>query len=126
MSRKLCPSIGKLLGKPASLSRSSKTGSSDRPYLPQDGSSAPLTLYGCRQCGYVDRADCDGLPGAGANVIGVADRGARCARLRCRGSAARRNDPPISPKCALSAISIGDCEISSEIATLLQFRPGGQ
>src|SRR3954470_13615286 len=52
--RKLCPSIGKLLGKPASLSRLNETGSSDRPYLLQDGSSAPLTdrkgaALGCKR-----------------------------------------------------------------------------
>src|SRR3954471_7052278 len=43
--RKLCPSIGKLLGKPASLPRLRETGSSLRPQLPQDGSSVSLTLH---------------------------------------------------------------------------------
>ena len=42
--RKLCPSIGKLLGKPASLSRINETGSSVRPQPPQDGDSAPLSV----------------------------------------------------------------------------------
>src|SRR3954471_17343459 len=41
--RKLCPSIGKLLGKPASLPRLNETGSSLRPQLPQYGSSVSLT-----------------------------------------------------------------------------------
>src|SRR4029079_11250648 len=42
--RKLCPSIGKLLGKPAPLPRLYETGSSDRRHLLQDGDSAPLTV----------------------------------------------------------------------------------
>ena len=42
--RKLCPSIGKLLGKPASLPRLNKAGSSVRPQLPQDGGSVSLTI----------------------------------------------------------------------------------
>ena len=42
--RKLCPSIGKLLGKPASLPRLNKAGSSVRPQLPQYGSSVSLTI----------------------------------------------------------------------------------
>ena len=40
--RKLCPSIGKLLGKPASLPRPTKAGSSVRPQLPKYASSASL------------------------------------------------------------------------------------
>ena len=43
--RKLCPSIGKLLGKPASLPRLNKAGSSVRPHFPQDGDSTSLTVY---------------------------------------------------------------------------------
>jgi hypothetical protein len=42
--RKLCPSIGKLLGKPASLPRLNKAGSSVRLQRPQYGSSVSLTL----------------------------------------------------------------------------------
>ena len=42
--RKLCPSIGKLFGKSASLPRPNKAGSSVRPQLPQYGSSVSLTL----------------------------------------------------------------------------------
>src|SRR4051812_12449545 len=42
--RKLCPSIGKLLGKSASLPRSSKAGSSVHPQLPQDGDSVSLPV----------------------------------------------------------------------------------
>src|SRR3954452_5909995 len=41
--RKLCPSIGKLLGKPASLPRLNKVGSSLRPPLPQYANSVSLT-----------------------------------------------------------------------------------
>src|SRR3954470_21680366 len=41
--RKLCPSIGKLLGKPASLPRLNKAGSSVRPQLPQYANSVSLT-----------------------------------------------------------------------------------
>src|SRR3954452_15384823 len=41
--RKLCPSIGKLLGKPASLPRLNEAGSSLRPQLTQDGSSVSFT-----------------------------------------------------------------------------------
>src|SRR5690242_21072403 len=44
--RKLCPSIGKLLVKPASLPRLNKAGSSVRPQLPQDGDSVSLTPKG--------------------------------------------------------------------------------
>src|SRR3954451_18442476 len=53
MRRKLCPSIGQLLGKSPSLSRLNETGSSDRPYLPQAGRSAPRTdkLLGACQRG---------------------------------------------------------------------------
>src|SRR3954462_4096961 len=42
--RKLCPSIGKLLGKPASLPRLNEAGSSAHPQLPQDGNRASLTV----------------------------------------------------------------------------------
>src|SRR3954452_17407508 len=42
--RKLCPSIGKLLGKPASLPRLNKAGSSVRPQLPQYANSVSLTV----------------------------------------------------------------------------------
>jgi hypothetical protein len=42
--RKLCPSIGKLLGKPASLPRLNKAGSSIRPQSPQYANSVSLTL----------------------------------------------------------------------------------
>src|SRR3954452_5285059 len=42
--RKLCPSIGKLLGKPASLPRLNKAGSSVCPQLPQYANSISLTL----------------------------------------------------------------------------------
>ena len=42
--RKLCPSIGKLLGKPASLPRLNETGSSVRPQFPQYRSSVSLTF----------------------------------------------------------------------------------
>src|SRR4051812_43975895 len=42
--RKLCPSIGKLLGKPASLPRLNEAGSSAHPQLPQDGNRASLTM----------------------------------------------------------------------------------
>src|SRR3954462_9615544 len=42
--RKLCPSIGKLLGKPASLPRLYEAGSSVRPQLPQYASSVSLTV----------------------------------------------------------------------------------
>src|SRR5690242_521010 len=41
--RKLCPSIGKLLGKPASLPPLNEAGSSVRPQPRQDGDSTPLT-----------------------------------------------------------------------------------
>ena len=41
--RKLCPSIDKLLGKPASLPCPNEAGSSVRPHLPQYGSSVSLT-----------------------------------------------------------------------------------
>src|SRR5687767_1151763 len=44
--RKLCPSIGKLLGKPASLPRLNKAGSSGRRQVSQDEGSAPLTQQG--------------------------------------------------------------------------------
>ena len=52
--RKLCPSIGKLLGKPASLPRLNKAGSSLRPQLPQYGGSVSLTLR--LYAGELDRA----------------------------------------------------------------------
>src|SRR5690242_10632278 len=42
--RKLCPSIGKLLGKPASLPRLNEAGSSVRPHFPQYASSVSLTM----------------------------------------------------------------------------------
>src|SRR3954470_10572925 len=42
--RKLCPSIGKLLGKPASLPRLNKAGSSLRPQRPQYANSVSLTV----------------------------------------------------------------------------------
>src|SRR3954452_10651647 len=41
--RKLCPSIGKLLGKPASLPRLNEAESSAHPQLPQYASSVSLT-----------------------------------------------------------------------------------
>src|SRR5947209_8050987 len=43
--RKLCPSIGKSLGKPASLPRPNEAGSSARPQRPQYGSSISLTVH---------------------------------------------------------------------------------
>src|SRR3954451_8768164 len=51
--RKLCPSIGKLLGKPASLPRLNEAESSAHPQLPQYASSVSLTpapRIGCVYC----------------------------------------------------------------------------
>jgi hypothetical protein len=42
--RKLCPSIGKLLGKPISPPRPDKAGSADHRQTAQGAGSAPLTI----------------------------------------------------------------------------------